>query len=65
MRWINECFVSQTGSQKYGSQKWGKVWKKVTESLNGLSSVCELYFKATQQSVHSLNRYKLLVDKNE
>ena len=32
----------------------------MAESLNGLNTVCELYFKVTQRSVR--DRYKLLVD---
>ena len=68
MRWtsehdvifLREVLVHEPWKQKYGSQERGKVWEKIAESLNGLNTVCELYFKVTQRSVQ--NRYKLLVD---
>ena len=68
MRWtsehdvifLREVLVHEPWKQKYGSQERGKVWEKIAESLNGLNTVCELYFKVTQRSVR--DRYKLLVD---
>ena len=68
MRWtsghdvmfLREVLVHEPWKQKYGSQERGKVWEKIAESLNGLNTVCELYFKVTQQSVRDC--YKLLVD---
>ena len=41
---IREVLVHETWKHKHGSQEW----EKVAESLNGLNSVCELYFKVTQ-----------------
>ena len=52
--------VHEPWKQKYGSQERGKVWEKIAESLNGLNTVCELYFKVTQRSVRDW--YKLLID---
>ena len=71
MRWTSghdvmyqrEVLVHQPWRQKYGLQERGKVWEKIAESLNGLNTVCELYFKVTQRSVR--DRYKLLVDNFE
>ena len=68
IRWTNghdvmflrELLVHESLKQKYGSQERGKLWEKIAESLNGLNTVCELYFKVTQRSVR--DRYKLLVD---
>ena len=68
MRWtsehdvifLREVLVHEPWKQKYGSQERGKVWEKIAESLNGLNTVCELYFKVTQRSVR--DRYKILVD---
>ena len=68
MRWtsehdvifLREVLVHEPWKQKYGSQERGKVWEKIAESLNGLNTVCELYFKVTQRSVR--DRCKLLVD---
>ena len=68
MRWtsghdvmfLREVLVREPWKQKYGSHKRGKAWEKIAESLNGLNTVCELYFKLTQRSVR--DRYKLLVD---
>ena len=68
MRWtsehdilfLREVLVHEPWEQKYGSQQRGKVWEKIAESLNGLNTVCELYFKVTQRTVR--DRYKLLVD---
>ena len=68
MRWtsghdvmfLREVLVHEPWKQKYGSQERGKVWEKIAESLNGLNTVCKLYFKVTQRSVRE--RYKLLVD---
>ena len=68
MRWtsehdilfLREVLVHEPWEQKYGSQQRGKVWEKIAESLNGLNTVCELYFKVTQRTVW--DRYKLLVD---
>ena len=57
---LREVLVHEPWEQKCGSQKRGEVWKKIAESLNGLNTVCELYFKVTQRSVR--DRYKLLVD---
>ena len=57
---LREVLVHEPWKQKYGSQERGKVWEKIAESLNGLNTVCELYFKVTQRSVR--DRYKLLVD---
>ena len=68
MRWTNEhnvmflreVLVHESLKQKYGSHERGKIQKKISESLNGLNTVCELYVKVTQQSVR--DQYKLLVD---
>ena len=68
MRWtsehdvmfLREVLVHEPWKQKYESREQGKLWREIAESLNGLNTVCELYFKVTQRSVR--DRYKLLVD---
>ena len=68
MRWtsehdvvfLREVLVHEPWEQKCGSQERGEVWEKIAESLNGLNTVCELYFKVAERSVR--DRYKLLVD---
>ena len=55
MRWtsghdvifLREVLVHESWKQKYGSHERGKLWEKVAGSLNGLNTVCELYFKVT------------------
>ena len=56
MLFLRKVLVHEPWKQKYESQ----VWEKTAESLNGLNTACELYFKVTQQSVRDC--YKLLVD---
>ena len=57
---LKEVLVHEFWKHKYGSQEWGKASEKIAESSNGLNSVCELYFKATQWP--AWDRYKLFVD---
>ena len=73
MRWtsehdvmfLREVLVHEPWKQKYGSQERGKVWEKIAESLNGLNTVCELYFKVTQRSVRDRYiSYSLTILKN-
>ena len=60
LMFLREVLVHEPWKQKYKSQERGNVWERIAESLNGLNTVCELYFKVTQRSVR--DRYKLLVD---
>ena len=55
MRWTNEhdftflreAWVYEPWKHKYGSLERRKVWGKIAESLNDLNTVCEFYFKVT------------------
>ena len=57
---LREVFVHEPWKQKHGLHEQGKIWERIAESLNGLNTACELYFKVTQRSVRGW--YKLLVD---
>ena len=55
MRWtsghdvmlLRKVLFLEPWKPKYGSQERGKVWEKIAISLNGLNTVCDLYFKLT------------------
>ena len=51
------------GNRNMDHRNEERYGEKIAESLNGLNTVCELYFKVTQRSVR--DRYKLLVDNFE